>query len=734
MDYRILWLLWASGLLFLGTAFYASTLIPLPWVSPNNLDGRFASATFSARVEEFVITIFTAPAPLLGEVGVRQKTAIRSWLRLMPCPRVVLLGQHPSLMEFAAGNPHVTVEVGIDFSFSGKAMFHGMVQRALRVQTGVVVMIDPELILLPHVSAVLGSLYELDQDWLLTGLPRTVQDFPYTLGADWLQRHGAVVEDAKVAEYVVANGNFVIGGVAQLWAWNPNHRPLHAGVMPPFIYNEGKHDSWLLGEAIVSGYRRVIDGTEALNAFRVLDVMASPTSAEDENESIRLREMRGNIQLASSYGSFHFRPSKLSDIPVHLVPCGPVPSRAFCIVNRSHHPCVCSVLKASPYSGYERGFDEMPRSRWLASQRTESFSSLLDVFQSTDLMSGNIWRSSVRRMTWTQKIVMFLTLNLLRRSPTEEMTDCGCNSKPPGRQVLSERSTSMDFDKREPGPYSLEFLVKKRANADKVVTLAVAGNSYRDMLMNWVCRLKQLNVSNFLVSAIDDDIYRFALQQGVPVFRSSVDVNVSRDDCHFGTDCFQKVTKMKSRAVLRVLQLGYHVLFSDVDVYWFQDPLKELMAFGPGHLAAQTDQWNETEAWNVPRRLNSGFYFAWSDNRTIEAFRKIVRHAAVSERSEQPSFYDVLCGDEGKYAVGNDLCVEPELNFTVHFLDPAKYPNGAFRSLWEKKNLRKVCEAQGCRVLHNNWVNGRKRKLERQVKSGLLEYDSTTRLCSRSLG
>lgn len=82
------------------------------------------------------------------------------------------------------------------------------------------------------------------------------------------------------------------------------------------------------------------------------------------------------------------------------------------------------------------------------------------------------------------------------------------------------------------------------------------------------------------------------VMQGLPVFKSRITMNVSRNECHFGTQCFQKVTKMKSRTVLEILKLGYHVLFSDVDVYWFQDPSQELMAFGPGHMCAQTDQWN----------------------------------------------------------------------------------------------------------------------------------------------
>lgn len=137
------------------------------------------------------------------------------------------------------------------------------------------------------------------------------------------------------------------------------------------------------------------------------------------------------------------------------------------------------------------------------------------------------------------------------------------------------------------------------------------------------------------------------------------------------------------------------------------------------------------EARNKPRHLNSGFYFAWADNRTIAAFESIVKHAATSDKSEQPSFYDVLCGEGGKYTLGNDTCLEPMLNVTVHFLDPVKYPNGAFRSLWEQKDVRSACNAQGCKVLHNNWVPGRQKKLNRQVESDLWDYDVATRMCLR---
>ena len=136
------------------------------------------------------------------------------------------------------------------------------------------------------------------------------------------------------------------------------------------------------------------------------------------------------------------------------------------------------------------------------------------------------------------------------------------------------------------------------------------------------------------------------------------------------------------------------------------------------------------EAINKPRRLNSGFYFAWSDPQTTKAFEKIVAHASVSNMSEQPSFYDTLCGLSGMYRLGDTQCWEPEMNVTTYFLDRNMFPNGAFNNLWMKSNVSEACRLQGCVVLHNNWVSGRQRKLSRQILSGLWDYDVKTRICT----
>jgi hypothetical protein len=59
------------------------------------------------------------------------------------------------------------------------------------------------------------------------------------------------------------------------------------------------------------------------------------------------------------------------------------------------------------------------------------------------------------------------------------------------------------------------------------------------------------------------------------------------------------VTKVKSRIVLGILKLGYNVLLSDVDVYWFHNPMSYLYSLGPATFGAQSDEYNDTGKLSV---------------------------------------------------------------------------------------------------------------------------------------
>ncbi|CAM6097142.1 unnamed protein product [Calypogeia fissa] len=697
MDPKLLFLLWVAGACAVATSIFAIHVLTVHVVQ--GLEEEFETENASMPYQEqLTVTIYTAPAPFEGSLGILQAKAIMSWLRLDPCPSIVLLGEHSSLHGFASKlAPNVTVDTDLDFTFSGRPFFHGMVRRARTCSSDIVMLIDPDLIVLDHVFRAIQTMRNFDQDWLITALPLAVKMFPFSIHGKNFESKEVYAPVEQVETYVRDHGIWDDCEGPQLWAWNGNRRPLHAGVMPPFVYKEGHHNHWLLSEAMTSKFRVVLDASEEFSVFRN-QVASNSSAANKVYES-------GNSKLASTYGSYYFKGLNTCDISQKLLNCDRMKTQNFGIVNMSHNPCSCFPLRQRL----------TPENRNLpAVYRPPAWTSWFGALAGWNELITKTHADSYSIQKDEKSQGIKGSCNLL---PYQNQIQCK-DSKLHSSQII-------DFSFSP----SLESLVSRVASNDKVVILAVVGNSYRDMLMSWVCRLKHLKLSNYLVSALDDDLFHFASQQGLPVFRVSADMNVSRNNCHFGSACFKRVTKMKSRTVLQILQLGYHVLFSDVDVYWFEDPSTELMSFGRGHLPAQTDQWNETEALNKPRHLNSGFYFAWADNRTMAAFEGIIKHGATSDKSEQPSFYDVLCGEGGKYTVGIDTCVEPNLNITVHFLDPVKYPNGAFRSLWQHKDVRSACKTQGCKILHNNWVPGRQKKLNRQMASGLWDYDAATRMC-----
>jgi len=166
---------------------------------------------------------------------------------------------------------------------------------------------------------------------------------------------------------------------------------------------------------------------------------------------------------------------------------------------------------------------------------------------------------------------------------------------------------------------------------------------------------------------------------------------------------------------LKVLEAGYNVLYSDSDISFFENPLPELkeMARRLGNvLLVQSNEPNATEPANGNRRINSGFYYALSNTMTIDAFRAISNHSMHTNLSEQPSFYDVLCG-ENRYREGSDACLLPNGLRTI-FLDRDVYPNGKHRDLWEAPDVVANARRIGAKILHNNWIVGGPSKLKRQ--------------------
>jgi hypothetical protein len=145
--------------------------------------------------------------------------------------------------------------------------------------------------------------------------------------------------------------------------------------------------------------------------------------------------------------------------------------------------------------------------------------------------------------------------------------------------------------------------------------------------------------------------------------------------------------------VLRILRLDVSVLWTDIDIYWKVHPLSDMLAAiqadrdrrtrsngepaEPADIAIQSNAPPAEQADNGLRRINSGFYYVVAGPRSVKAFEAIVEHARHSELSEQPSFYAVLCGENGELADGLRACENPRVPARTLMLSRRVYPNGA---------------------------------------------------------
>ena len=144
----------------------------------------------------------------------------------------------------------------------------------------------------------------------------------------------------------------------------------------------------------------------------------------------------------------------------------------------------------------------------------------------------------------------------------------------------------------------------------------------------------------------------------------------------------------------------------------------------------------EETAANGDMRINSGFYRVRSSSATISAFAAIVNHAMTSGKTEQPSFYIILCGGKsGETKIGADHCQyqsnASQVSIDVFFLNRLHYPNGAVNHIWD--SITSISQAHPeVIVLHNNWISGLKKKIQRQIIHQLWWFEHQNQVCDYS--
>jgi hypothetical protein len=249
---------------------------------------------------------------------------------------------------------------------------------------------------------------------------------------------------------------------------------------------------------------------------------------------------------------------------------------------------------------------------------------------------------------------------------------------------------------------------------------------------------------------------------GLPIFKANSEVT-KKDEAElwYESDNFKAATNLKSKVVLQVLNAGYSVVWSDVDITWFVHPFDAMAGYmsnptkfafqsnspyvaNPGAAAVPHDSVGPVKTQDPTDGqwgLNSGLFIVANSKLGRSAFEEIADHVSTTKSTEQQSFNTILCGRYPSERSSSSCIYRPErhLHFPrdaqapVESLDRFSFPNGAVlvgesnlnvyklgRTLFEKETGGKRLYAA-----NNNWIEGEGLKKARQQETGLWVIDES---------
>ena len=122
-------------------------------------------------------------------------------------------------------------------------------------------------------------------------------------------------------------------------------------------------------------------------------------------------------------------------------------------------------------------------------------------------------------------------------------------------------------------------MLRQRADAWGLVTIAATNVGQVHFWWNLKCSLTAARVTNDVLIGFDEDACAAAEALAGTycvyprwVFASQLSQSERLQDVSYGSLAFVRLQRLKTQPVLEALRLGYHVLYTDVDTYWFADP------------------------------------------------------------------------------------------------------------------------------------------------------------------
>ncbi|KAL7493576.1 hypothetical protein ACHAWT_004447 [Skeletonema menzelii] len=186
-----------------------------------------------------------------------------------------------------------------------------------------------------------------------------------------------------------------------------------------------------------------------------------------------------------------------------------------------------------------------------------------------------------------------------------------------------------------------ELITKRKAVRNNTVIVMTVNIGQSELLANFVCaaRSRGLDISNVVVFPTDLESKTLAEGLGMTTYFDEKNLGAlpKGEAKLYGDPIFASMMQAKILCVVNVLGLGYDVLFQDVDIVWYKDPLeffhdKSNTALQNFDILFQHDGSGQMR-YN-PLSANSGFYYVRANKKAQYVFTSLLYHGALVRKSK----------------------------------------------------------------------------------------------------
>ncbi|KAJ4847634.1 hypothetical protein Tsubulata_002744 [Turnera subulata] len=217
----------------------------------------------------------------------------------------------------------------------------------------------------------------------------------------------------------------------------------------------------------------------------------------------------------------------------------------------------------------------------------------------------------------------------------------------------------------------LQLALEKASMPNKTVIIAVVNKAYAEQSVKAETTMLDLFIESFwlgedtshlidhlLLVAVDQTAYDRCRFKRLHCYKLETEgVDFGGEKLYMSQD-FVKMMWRRTLLLLDVLKLGYSFIFTDTDVMWLRNPFPRLSANGSIDMQISTD-WFNGDPESEKNAINTGFYYARSNNKTIALFEEWYgRKDNSSGKKEQDVLFDLM--EEGMFG---------QLGLHARFLD-----------------------------------------------------------------